>query len=848
MKKLFVALLAGAAPVPLLAQETPPTPPAKTQAAEPLPEGSADEEVVEDDDAIVVVGQRLPGQVVGDIPPENVLDSRDIRATGATSISELLEAVESQTGSARGRTSGRPILLLNGQRISGFRELRDLPPEAIQRMEILPEEVALKYGYTADQRVVNIVLRPRFNSTSVELRGTAATEGRYAGGFADGTRLTIRDGKRTSINARLEGNNPLYEDERDIALNPESSVDERPARTLTGAAQTVRLTGVHNRPVGESGALTISGEASRSHNRSRFGLADFDTDDVLTRNSDTTSLGLGTIYNSTRGDWRLSVSGNGEYERSESDSDRSRVMALTDDKSNSTRTNLVLDATANGPLFKLPAGDATATFKSGLSRTDLDSSSRTRDIFVEADLGRTIGEGSANIDLPLASSDSDIGRLSANANVRLAELSDFGTLTSFGGGLTWSPTRRLNVIGSFTREEGAPTLQELGNPLVENDGVPYFDAVRGETVDVTTLTGGNRALDSDRRSVWKLGANWQMLQEPDLRIRAEYVSQTIDNPQIGFPAATPALEAAFPERFDRDGLGNLIRVDTRPVNGDQSRRDTIRWGLNFSKSLKSAIPSREQIQALRERFGASTRTRGPDGAQQGSAAAEPSQASPPSTREAPPTPPAGGEGPTSGAEDRPPPGAGGFRGGGRGGRGGGFFGGRNGGRLTFSLNHTITLKDELEIASGLPKLDYLDGEAVGSTGGRPRHVVEAEGGYYNNGLGARLSADWRSATGVDSLTGPDLKFDDYATFDLRLFANLGERFDLVARNPFFLGSSVRLEVKNLFNAKPQVRNSVGIVPFAYQEDLLEPIGRTVSISFRKLFLPRRFQRAPGGTR
>ena len=844
MKRLFVALLAGAAPFPLLAQETSPPQPAEIQAEAPA-QPAADEEFVEDDDAIVVVGQRLPGQVVGDIPPENVLDSRDIRATGATSISELLEAVESQTGSARGRTSGRPILLLNGQRISGFRELRDLPPEAIQRMEILPEEVALKYGYTADQRVVNIVLRPRFNSTSVELRGTAATEGDYAGGFLDGTRLTIRDSKRTSINARIDGNNPLYEDERDIAPNPESSVDERPARTLVGAAQSVRVTGVHNRPVGEAGALTVTGEAARSHSRSRFGLADFDTDDVLTRDSDTTSLGLGTIYNSTRGDWRLSVSGNGEYERSESNSDRSVVTALTDDKSNSTRTNFVLDATANGPLFKLPAGDAAATFKSGLSRLDFDSESRRRDFFTEADLGRTIGEGSANIDLPLASTDSGIGRLSANANARLAQLSDFGTLTSFGGGLTWSPTRRLNVIASFTREDGAPTLQELGNPLTETDDVPYFDAVRGETVEVTTLTGGNPDLDSDRRSVWKLGANWQVLQEPDLRLRAEYVSQTIDNPQIGFPAATPALETAFPERFKRDAAFNLVAVDTRPVNGDQSRRDTIRWGLNFSKSLKSATPTREQIQALRQRFGASVRTRGAGDTQQGAAGAEAPQGTPPSPSQAPR--PADGERPPN-AEDGPPREGGGFRGGGRGGRGGGFFGGRNGGRLTFSLNHTITLKDELEIASGLPKLDYLDGEAVGSTGGRPRHVVEAEGGYYNNGLGARLSADWRSGTRVDSLTGPDLRFDDYATFDLRLFANLGERFDLVAKNPFFLGSSVRFEVKNLFNAKPQVRNTDGIVPFAYQEDLLEPIGRTVSISFRKLFLPRRFQRPPGGAR
>src|SRR6187401_1499640 len=189
---LLFVLLASTAPAPALAQDAAAQTPADEAAAAAAQ--PADEYVEEEGgQEIVVQGQKPRGSVVGNIPPEKTLTSRDIRATGATSIQELLDSVASQIGSARGRTSGRPILLLNGQRISGFRELRDLPPEAIQRMEILPEEVALKYGYTADQRVVNIVLRPRFNSTSVELRGTAATEGRYAGGFADGTRLTIRD-------------------------------------------------------------------------------------------------------------------------------------------------------------------------------------------------------------------------------------------------------------------------------------------------------------------------------------------------------------------------------------------------------------------------------------------------------------------------------------------------------------------------------------------------------------------------------------------------------------------------------------------------------------------------------
>jgi hypothetical protein len=178
--------------------------------------------------------------------------------------------------------------------------------------------------------------------------------------------------------------------------------------------------------------------------------------------------------------------------------------------------------------------------------------------------------------------------------------------------------------------------------------------------------------------------------------------------------------------------------------------------------------------------------------------------------------------------------------GGRGAFGGGGFGGRRqGGRVQFSLTDTVTLADEVTIRSGIPKLDYLHGDALSSTGGRPRHIVESQAGYYNNGLGARLSANWRSGTKVDSTTGDDLRFSELATFDLRLFANLGERFDLVARHPWLRGSSVRFEVTNILNERPRVRDEAGNVPSNYQPDLLAPLGRTISISIRKLFLPPR---------
>src|SRR4051794_2252658 len=185
------AMLSLAAPAAAQPSPTTDAQPPKVTAPEPPDVGSPPDEYGDEPD-IVVTGQRARGSVVGDIPAEDTLDSRDVRATGATNINELLEALAPQIGSARGRGGERPVLLLNGQRISSFRELRDIPTEAIERVEILPEEVALKYGYRADQKVVNIVLRPRFRSTVALLGANAATQGGYAGANGDLTRLMIQ--------------------------------------------------------------------------------------------------------------------------------------------------------------------------------------------------------------------------------------------------------------------------------------------------------------------------------------------------------------------------------------------------------------------------------------------------------------------------------------------------------------------------------------------------------------------------------------------------------------------------------------------------------------------------------
>ncbi|MBX3478526.1 MAG: TonB-dependent receptor [Brevundimonas sp.] len=159
---------------------------------------------------------RARGSVIGDIEPDIVLDEATLATYGASTISELLSALEPLTQSNRGRSGGQPIMLINGRRISGFREIANIPVEAIERTEILPEEVALAYGYRADQRVVNFVLKQGFRSTQVQSSVRVPTQGGKTTLTGDVGLFRIDGGARLNIDFGGTRETGLYEDERDI--------------------------------------------------------------------------------------------------------------------------------------------------------------------------------------------------------------------------------------------------------------------------------------------------------------------------------------------------------------------------------------------------------------------------------------------------------------------------------------------------------------------------------------------------------------------------------------------------------------------------------------------------------
>jgi outer membrane cobalamin receptor len=780
---------------------------------------------------LVVSGSRPAGSVIGDITPELTLSPQEIRAYGAASVTELLEALSPQIGSGQG--GGRPVILINGGRISGFSEIRDLPTEAIARVEILPEELSLKYGYPAEQKVVNMVLRPRFRATLVE--GTVRTPTQAGGGEtlgAHGARLDILQGRRLTVDGKANWTGGIEESDRDITGG------EGAFRSLQAKSNDVSLNAAYARPLDNGVSMSVNGLFEASDSESRQGLSPFGPEALL-RNTERQTARLAASATGALAGWQWSTTGEIERGEVETDTDRASGGRAFQDTARTATTSGAADLVLNRSFGELPAGQISTALTARASATELESEAVRLGAFQASDLSRTVGELRGNFDIPLTRDGEGlgehIGRLSANLNLGVEQVSDFGALETWGYGLNWRPTSDLRLLGSFSRSGEAPTMNQLGDPVTVTTGVRVFDLTRGETAEVARTTGGLATLDAGQKDVFKLGATWQPLDDVNLRLQANYVSSRTHDAIVAFPSASTQVEAAFPDRFTRDASGALTAIDARPVNFALQARDEVRWGLTYSRQIGSE-PTADERAEMRRRFEAARPAAAPATQPQAPAEAgaqRPAEDRP--AREGPPDGPPAGDGPPPSG----PPGGGMAMGGrGPGGPGGGFGGfgggGPRSGVFQVGFYHTLALRDEVQIAPGLPKLDLLDGAALGSGGGSPRHQLELQTNYSKSGLGVAMNANWQSATTISGSTPEgDLEFSDLATVNLRLFADPGRQ--RWARDyPWLRGARATLSIDNIFDARQEVRTSDGVTPITYQPDLLDPVGRTVRLTVRKL--------------
>ncbi len=856
---LRLALLGGAASLLVLS-------PAAAQTAAPARPAAADiptfdEDATEVEALLVTAVARQPGAVIGDIPPELQFTPRAIQALGVSSVSELIDALSTQLTSGQSREAGgRPVILVNGVRVSSFNEIRDVPSEAILRADILPEEVALKYGYPADQRVMNLVLRPRFRAIVAE--GGYKTSTEFEGGDTTDVHanlFTVFDGKRLLADVKASGQRQLIESDLDIAV-PRTDAG---FRTLVPEQQTSALNISLTRPLKEGLAATINGTVETTNSNSRLGVNTLTLVDPLRRESNSITGHLGGTLVGSAGLWRWTATGN--LDRSDSESKTQRVIGGLAylDTTDAVSTSSELEFQVNRAAWRLPAGQINTTLTASAESLNFETNSLRANVASAGELSRDTFTGKANVDVPLFKrgrfGPEILGDVSLNFNASVADFSDFGTLNTVGAGLNWSPISKLRFIASYAAEETPPTVQQIGNPVSVTQGLQAYDFNRGETAMISRIEGGNAALKSDSRDVIKLGMNLKPWDKLDLNFQANYVYTHIDDPIAAFPTATSQIEAAFPSRFTRDATGRLTAIDARPINFDERTTQQLRYGFNLRLPFGPQPPARP-AGGFQGRGGAGAGAAGAAaGGQRGQGAA--GQAGQGGQRAAGAQTAQGGQRPgggqaaqggqaapgapaaTGGAPQAVAPqggfgGGGGFRG-----PGGGAPGG--GGTLQLGVFHTIKFQDEIAIRPGLPKLDLLDGAAIGNSGGVARNQFDLMGNINRRGLGANVNVRWTEGTkilGSGTVGSRDLYFSDMTTVNLRLFAELRQQ-PWFREHPFFRGARVSLGVDNLFNQKQTVKDGAGGTPQTYQPDYLDPQGRTIRLTFRKLF---GVAAAPGG--
>jgi hypothetical protein len=950
------SLLAGAALA--LAWASAPTSTLAAEAPAPAPATVKPKTVSE----VVVQPEAVAkGTVVGDIKPDIQLQQQDVQAYGVSTITELLDELAPLTNSNAGRGGEGPAVLVNGRRISSLNEIRNIPTEAILRVDILPEEAALTYGFTANQRVVNIVLKDHVGADLLAANGGAATEGGGAAGQAEIGRTRISGDHRFNIDLKVNANAALTEAERsltslaagtapfDVAgnvtgLGPNGEIDPalsalagktvviagvplagaartltladflatanvpnvtdvKPFRTLAPEMQKVSLNATRTQPVFWDIQATLNGTLEATSTDARRGLPGVSLDapaggpfspfsqpvvvdryipgfGPLHQTADSWTGHLGASLNRDLASWRLALTGNYDHSDSWNANDlglsavalQAAINAgtvnpfgplpanlfarLAQDTSHARSDSGNVQFIASGPILTLPAGPlrtsvrvgaTAATFISETGGLVTGSSSFTQDQ----------ANAQLSIDVPLTSRSRKvlgaIGDLGLNGHAEVQEVSGFGTLIATGYGAHWTPIQGLSILATWQRDEAAPTQPQLRAPVLLTPNSRIFDFVTGRTVDVTQISGGNPALTDDSRDRTSLRINWQPFADKQLTLRADYNRIHYRRPITTFPAVTADIEAAFPDRFQRDAEGTLEVVDLRPVNFTSQDVETLRWGFDWSRPIgpRTQPPARNQVFQQLRRAGLAgqvgRRPGGPGGAggpggpgvatplpgeptapnapPEAAAAPPPSESGPPQGFRAP----EGGGGGGFGGRGGGPGGPGGFRGGGPGG------GGPQDGRLHISVFHTVYFTDRFLVRPGGPVIDFLNGASLGQ-GGRPQHEVQAQINIAERGFGGELSADWKSGTQVIGATpAGDLGFSGLWKINARLFADLNQRKTLIEQHPWLKGVRLSVGIQNLFDQRMKVTDPTGATPLNFQPAYLDALGRTWRIEVRKLF-------------
>ncbi|MEM6819418.1 MAG: hypothetical protein AAF578_11585 [Pseudomonadota bacterium] len=519
-------------------------------------------------DEVVVSGNRSAGTVLSEIEPELVLTEEDIAAYGVSSIGDLIELLSRESGSGRA-SNGPPVVLINGRRVSGFREVGRYPVEALARVELLAEQVALSYGFAADQRVLNFVLKPDVTVTSLAGGTDRLSSSAQSTVLLSGQHLRVDGESRSSID--------FLSSESDSILETETNLFGRSNTTpRTLAPSTTRRSGglSATREVGAGSVATITAALEEA----KFQTL---TNAPQSTRTDTQYFGLTAASPLAPSTWTLTAF----HETTDSTSETQLDSGARDTRDHLARSQI--GVLLNQRLADFVQGPVTLTASVDWSDEHQQSEVVESNARSELTANRESFRASLSLDVPLALPEGIPSEISVNLNGSYNELSDFGQLTAQGVGVTWRPVEQVRVLLSLQEQDEAPTLTELTSPVILTPGVRVVDTTTGDSALTSVLSGGNSALGAARRRSRRVGVQWMLRDEPRVQLNTDYEHAETTGATRTLTAISSSLESAFPDRVTRTEQGGLNSLDLRPIQTEWALREDIRTTLSVSKRLKA---------------------------------------------------------------------------------------------------------------------------------------------------------------------------------------------------------------------------------------------------------------------
>ncbi|MFL9584531.1 TonB-dependent receptor domain-containing protein [Stenotrophomonas sp. AB1(2024)] len=245
-------------------------------------------------DAVTVTGSRIPRVDYLSASPVGTLTAEDIRATGAVTLGDVINALPQMSttysmgnstrfiGTAglnlldlRGLGVDRTLVLVNGRRHvasaagSSAVDINTIPAALVERVEILTGGSSAIYGADAVSGVVNFILKKSFDGTVVNAQIGHAEEGNFnersvnvvsGGTFADGRGQLV-------FSAAFNNQDPLYLRDRAFSRDSQRYLTDPndPTQTRTILA---RNASVYSYTAG--GVLDLDGRSATTHDRYVF--------------------------------------------------------------------------------------------------------------------------------------------------------------------------------------------------------------------------------------------------------------------------------------------------------------------------------------------------------------------------------------------------------------------------------------------------------------------------------------------------------------------------------------------------------------------------------------------------